>query len=60
MLDGTVTDSLEAQSFVFARDVADVVSSSWGPADDGQTVERPGSLASKALESGVMKVNTHA
>uniref|UniRef100_A0A158P9E0 Peptidase_S8 domain-containing protein n=1 Tax=Angiostrongylus cantonensis TaxID=6313 RepID=A0A158P9E0_ANGCA len=32
----------------------DIYSVNWGPADDGRTAERPGPLAQKALEHGVM------
>ena len=31
----------------------DIFSSSWGPNDDGATVEGPGRLATKALERGI-------
>ena len=53
MLDGTVTDSLEALALAFAKDKVDIYSSSWGPNDDGKTVEAPGPLASKAMETAI-------
>lgn len=53
MLDGHVSDRVEAESLSHARDRVDIVSCSWGPTDDGQTVEKPGRLAEQALEKGV-------
>ena len=37
----------------YSLDKIDIFSSSWGPNDDGGTVEGPGKLASEALEKGV-------
>jgi hypothetical protein len=34
----------------------DIFTASWGPRDDGKTVEAPGYLAQKALEKGVTEV----
>lgn len=39
MLDGEVTDTVEAKSLNFALDHIDIYSASWGPDDDGTTVE---------------------
>lgn len=55
MLDGKVTDSLEAQALSFNLSHVDIFSASWGPNDDGVTVEGPGHMASKALEMGIKK-----
>ena len=52
MLDGTISDQLEARALSFALDQVDIFSSSWGPSDDGETVEGPGRLAAAALEKG--------
>ncbi|XP_070182649.1 neuroendocrine convertase 1-like, partial [Littorina saxatilis] len=52
MLDGKVTDSLEARALSFNMSHVDIYSASWGPNDDGVTVEGPGTLAAKALEKG--------
>ena len=57
MLDGTVTDSLEARAISFNVHHIDVFSASWGPSDDGTTLEKPGRLASMAIEKGIAKVN---
>lgn len=35
----------------------DIFTASWGPSDDGKTVEAPGHLAQAALLKGVTKVN---
>ena len=52
MLDGEITDLVEAQSLSHARGYIDIYSSSWGPQDDGETVEGPGFLTQTALEYG--------
>ena len=57
MLDGIVTDAIEASSIGFNPDHVDIYSASWGPNDDGKTVEGPGRLAQKAFEYGIQKVN---
>lgn len=56
MLDGIVTDAIEASSIGFNPDHVDIYSASWGPNDDGKTVEGPGRLAQKAFEYGVKQV----
>ncbi|XP_034048082.1 proprotein convertase subtilisin/kexin type 5 [Thalassophryne amazonica] len=55
MLDGDVTDSVEAQSLSFRRQHIDIYLASWGPKDDGKTLEGPGPLARLALQDGVKK-----
>lgn len=59
MLDGDVTDSVEAISLSYNRDHIDIYSASWGPDDDGKTVDGPGSLARKAFRDGAMRVRLH-
>lgn len=56
MLDGIVTDAIEASSIGFNPGHVDIYSASWGPNDDGKTVEGPGRLAQKAFEYGVKQV----
>lgn len=56
MLDGRVTDRLEADAIGFNHTYIDIYSASWGPNDDGKTVEGPGHLARKAFEAGISKV----
>ena len=53
MLDGDVTDVVEASSLSLQPQHIDIYSSSWGPNDDGKTVDGPGKLASKAFTDGV-------
>lgn len=40
----------------FAHDIVDIYSASWGPNDDGKTVDGPGRLANEALTRGVTEV----
>ena len=56
MLDGDVTDVVEAGSLSLKPNHIDIYSSSWGPSDDGTTVDGPGTLAKKAFVDGVTKV----
>ncbi|XP_023333546.1 neuroendocrine convertase 1 isoform X2 [Eurytemora carolleeae] len=53
LLDGKISDELEGKALSWALDKVDIFSSSWGPNDDGATVEGPGRLATKALERGI-------
>ncbi|XP_061173285.1 furin-like protease kpc-1, partial [Saccostrea echinata] len=53
MLDGDVSDAVEAASLSFNRSHIDIYSSSWGPDDDGRVVDGPGPLAKKAFISGI-------
>uniref|UniRef100_A0A3B4VKW6 Neuroendocrine convertase 1 n=1 Tax=Seriola dumerili TaxID=41447 RepID=A0A3B4VKW6_SERDU len=55
MLDGIVTDAIEASSIGFNPNHVHIYSASWGPNDDGKTVEGPGRLAQKAFEYGIQK-----
>lgn len=53
LLDGPVHDSKEAEALTYGLDHIHIYSSSWGPNDDGQTVDGPKTLAAEALERGV-------
>ncbi|ESN98256.1 hypothetical protein HELRODRAFT_84740 [Helobdella robusta] len=53
MLDGDVTDAVEAQSLSWKRQHISIYSSSWGPDDDGVTVDGPAPLAWRALVEGI-------
>ncbi|XP_070212344.1 furin-like protease kpc-1 isoform X2 [Littorina saxatilis] len=55
MLDGDVTDSVEAQSLGLNPQHIDIYSASWGPDDDGRTVDGPATLARKAFYDGITK-----
>jgi len=58
MLDGDVTDAVEAKSLSLNPQHIHIYSASWGPDDDGQTVDGPGPLARKAFHDGVTSVRT--
>ncbi|XP_062843593.1 proprotein convertase subtilisin/kexin type 7 [Trichomycterus rosablanca] len=54
VLDGPLTDSMEAVAFNKHYQVNDVYSCSWGPDDDGRTVDGPHLLGKAALQHGVI------
>lgn len=58
MLDGDVTDMVEAKSLSLQPQHIDIYSASWGPDDDGKTVDGPASLARQAFENGIRLVGT--
>ncbi|XP_026559605.1 proprotein convertase subtilisin/kexin type 5 isoform X1 [Pseudonaja textilis] len=53
MLDGDVTDMVEAKSLSLNPQHIHIYSASWGPDDDGKTVDGPASLTRQAFENGV-------
>ncbi|KAM7081087.1 proprotein convertase subtilisin/kexin type 4 isoform 8-T8 [Ciconia maguari] len=55
MLDGPITDVVEAQSLSLRPQHIHIYSASWGPEDDGKTVDGPGVLAAEAFYRGVTK-----
>ncbi|KAJ2949412.1 hypothetical protein O0L34_g15327 [Tuta absoluta] len=55
MLDGRITDRIEGEAIAYAFDKVDIYSASWGPNDDGRTVEGPGRLAAEAFKQGIAK-----
>uniref|UniRef100_A0A0X3P6G6 P/Homo B domain-containing protein n=1 Tax=Schistocephalus solidus TaxID=70667 RepID=A0A0X3P6G6_SCHSO len=55
MLDGDVTDAMESRSLSHQMQYIDVYSASWGPEDDGRTVDGPGRLARLAFRDGILK-----
>lgn len=57
MLDGRVTDSIEATALSLKPNHIHIYSASWGPEDDGKTVDGPGPLAKIAFEEGIRKVD---
>lgn len=57
MLDGTITDVIEAQSLSLQPQHIHIYSASWGPEDDGRTVDGPGPLTHEAFRLGVIQVN---
>uniref|UniRef100_A0A8C5ELX1 Proprotein convertase subtilisin/kexin type 5-like n=1 Tax=Gouania willdenowi TaxID=441366 RepID=A0A8C5ELX1_GOUWI len=55
MLDGDVTDMIEAQSLNFRPQHIDIYLAGWGPEDNGRTLEGPGFLTGLALQNGIQK-----
>eukprot|EP01135_Chromosphaera_perkinsii_P008187 Nk52_evm9s1178 gene=Nk52_evmTU9s1178 len=55
IIDGSPDDRMESNAFSYGIDSVDIYSSSWGPNDDGKTVEGPLKLAQQALRYGVQK-----
>lgn len=56
MLDGDVTDVVEARSLSFRPHYIDIYLCTWGPKDDGITLEGPGPLTRRALQNGIERV----
>ncbi|XP_030075884.1 proprotein convertase subtilisin/kexin type 4 [Microcaecilia unicolor] len=54
MLDGIVTDIVEAKSLSLNPQHIHIYSASWGPEDDGKTVDGPGMLAMEAFYRGTV------
>ncbi|XP_019368708.1 PREDICTED: proprotein convertase subtilisin/kexin type 4, partial [Gavialis gangeticus] len=54
MLDGPITDIVEAQSLSLRPQHIHIYSASWGPEDDGKTVDGPGVLAMEAFYKGIV------
>ncbi|KAK4296497.1 hypothetical protein Pmani_031007 [Petrolisthes manimaculis] len=53
MLDGDVTDAVEAKSLSYNSQHIDIYVAAWGPDDNGKTVDGPGPLTTKAFKDGV-------
>ncbi len=53
ILDGPITDLLEARALLFKTKDIDIKSASWGPKDDGAHMEYPGVFVNHALEESV-------
>jgi subtilisin-like proprotein convertase family protein len=45
------SDSQEAEAMAWKNDIIQVKTNSWGPADDGRTLEAPGTLTTAALQN---------
>ncbi|KAJ0069386.1 hypothetical protein NL108_004165 [Boleophthalmus pectinirostris] len=53
MLDGEVTDVVEAHSLSLNRQHIHIYSASWGPEDDGKSLDGPAKLAKEAFLQGI-------
>ena len=56
MLDGDVSDYIEAQALSLNPQHIDIYSASWGPDDVGMVVDGPAKLAREAFLYGILKV----
>lgn len=52
-----MTDLIEANSMGHEPDLIDIYSASWGPTDDGKTVDGPRNATMRAIVRGVNEVN---
>ncbi|KAL7673549.1 hypothetical protein ACOME3_008404 [Neoechinorhynchus agilis] len=55
LLDGRVNSLLESRALSYLNPLIDIKSLSWGPVDNGKTMEKPTAMASKAIEFGVKR-----
>ncbi|KAI9375980.1 peptidase S8/S53 domain-containing protein [Aspergillus egyptiacus] len=55
ILSGAIDDTDEASAINYAYQDNDIYSCSWGPPDDGATMESPGVLIKRAMVNGVQK-----
>lgn len=55
ILSGPIDDADEASAINYAYQQNDIYSCSWGPPDDGASMEQPGVLIKRALVNGVQK-----
>ncbi|KAF1387434.1 hypothetical protein PFLUV_G00078650 [Perca fluviatilis] len=55
LLDGSVTDAMEATALTFNIPFIDIYVCSWGPRDDGAAMDGPHSLTAQALRLGTRK-----
>lgn len=53
LLQGPITDAIEAAALQHRIDINDIYSNSWGPTDNAQNLVGPGFLAKMALEKGI-------
>ncbi|XP_061825942.1 furin (paired basic amino acid cleaving enzyme) b isoform X1 [Nerophis lumbriciformis] len=55
MLDGEVTDVVEAHSLSLNPQHIHIYSASWGPEDDGKSLDGPAKLAKEAFQQGITR-----
>ncbi|BES94802.1 proprotein convertase subtilisin kexin type [Nesidiocoris tenuis] len=55
LLDGGPSDLLDGQALSHRPEKVDIYSCSWGPPDDGETMEGPGRVARRAMLNGILK-----
>lgn len=54
-----MTDLIEANSMGHEPDLIDIYSASWGPTDDGRTVDGPRNATMRAIVRGVNEVRLY-
>jgi kexin len=54
ILSGRLTDADEAASVNYAMDTTQIYSCSWGPRDDGRTMEKPPKIVADAVKNGAL------
>ena len=52
-----MTDLIEANAMGHMPNIIDIYSASWGPTDDGKTVDGPRNLTMRAIVNGVNNVS---
>ncbi|XP_050520597.1 neuroendocrine convertase 1-like isoform X2 [Daktulosphaira vitifoliae] len=55
LLDGKTNDEMEAKAVNYALELVDIYNGSWGPLDNGETVDGPGVLGQLAFDIGASK-----
>lgn len=55
-----MTDLIEANAMGHMPNLIDIYSASWGPTDDGKTVDGPRNLTMRAIVNGVNNVSSAA
>lgn len=55
-----MTDLIEANSMGHEPNLIDIYSASWGPTDDGKTVDGPRNATMRAIVRGVNEVNLNS
>ncbi len=55
-----MTDLIEANSMGHEPNLIDIYSASWGPTDDGRTVDGPRNATMRAIVRGVNEVSLHS
>jgi subtilisin family serine protease len=53
VLSGALTNEDEARAINYACNTTQIYSCSWGPRDDGRTMENPPEIVSKAFDAGI-------
>lgn len=60
LLDGKTDDELESKALINAINLVDIYGGSWGPKDDGRTVDGPGVLGQMSFDIGATQVYINA